>query len=232
MALDGISPATGVPTSRLHLTAQMTRTGTPSHGAIVATSPMTLLISDFSNNDNASFVVLDPTRQHITQVIPAGAQLPGNSQHVLNATPVGGNSASHSYVKAIVGGGMLITVSYPAGARSLEQLVAYDLSTGAKRWSATRPGVKMIAPVAVDGSAVIAVGSTNTGLGNATLVRVSLTSGKVLSSTPRPTGQDPIQDFINNYHFTWSDGRAYAVDWDQRPIVSDIPGLFTMPASS
>jgi outer membrane protein assembly factor BamB len=229
MALDGISPATGIPTSRLHLTAQMTRTGTPSHGAIVATSPMTLLISDFSNNDNASFVVLDPTRQHITQVIPAGAQLPGNSQHVLNATPVGGNSASHSYVKAIVGGGMLITVSYPAGAQSLEQLVAYDLSTGAKRWSAIQQGTSMIAPVAVDGSTVIAVGTD--AAGNATLVRVSLTSGKVLSSTRRPTGRDALGGAIINYHYTWSDGRAYAVEWDRTPPLADMPGLFTMRAS-
>jgi hypothetical protein len=59
-----------------------------------------------------------------------------------------------------------------------------------------------------------------------------LASGKVLSSTPRPTGPDPIESFIGSYHFTWSDGRAYAVDWDQEPDVSDIPGLFTMPASS
>jgi outer membrane protein assembly factor BamB len=232
MALDGISPASGDITSRLHMTARMTRTGTPAEGAIVAVSPMTLLISDFSDNDNASYLVLDPARRHIAQVIPAGAQFPGNGRHELDAMPVGGNSDSHPYIKAIVGGGMLITVSYPAGAQSRDQLIGYGLSTGVKRWSASRPGVKMIAPVAVDGSTVIAVGSTDTGLGNSTLVRVSLTSGKVLSSTPRPTGPDPMQDYINNYHFTWSDGRAYAVDWEQRPIVSDIPGLFTMPASS
>jgi outer membrane protein assembly factor BamB len=231
MALDGISPASGDITSRLHMTAQMTRTGAPAEGAIVTTSPMTLLISDFSDNDDASYLVLDPARRHIAQVIPAGAQFPGSGRHVLDAMQVGGNSASHPYIKAIVGGGMLITVSYPAGPQSRDQLIGYDLSTGAKRWSAARPGIKMIAPVAVDGSTVIAVGNTDTGLGDATLVRVSLTSGKVLSSTPRPTGPDAIQDFITNYHFTWSDGRAYAVDWDQAPDVSDIPGLFTMPAS-
>lgn len=231
MALDGISPASGDVTSRLHMTGQMTRTGTPAEGAIVATSPMTLLVSEISDNDNASYVVLDRTRRHIARVMPAGAQFPGNGHHVLDGMKVGGNSASHPYIKVVVGGGMLIAVSYPTAAQSQDRLVGYDLSTGAKRWSATPRGVKMIAPVAVDGSTVIAVGSTNAGLGNATLVRVSLTSGQVLSSTPRPTGQDPMQGFIGNYHFTWSDGRAYAVDWDQEPDVSDVPGLFTMPAS-
>jgi outer membrane protein assembly factor BamB len=229
MALDGISPASGIPVSRLHMTGRMTHTGTPTYGAIVATSPMTLLVSDASTSNDASYLVLDPTRKHITQVIPAGAQFPGSGRHVLDAMQVGGNSDSHPYIKSIVGGGMLITVSYPTGA-SQDKLLGYDLSTGAKRWSATQQGVKMIAPVAVDGNTVIAVGSTAAGLGNPTLVRVSLTSGKVLSSTPRPTGADRMQDAIDNYHFTWSDGRAYAVAWEQTPVVSDIPGLFTMSA--
>jgi hypothetical protein len=231
MALDGISPASGDITSRLHMTARMTRTGDPAYGAIVATSPMTLLVSDESSDDNASYVVLDPARRHIVRVIRAGAQFPGNGRHLLDAMRVGGNAGSHPYVKAIIGGGMLITVGYPAAAQSEDPLVGYDLSTGARRWSVTEPGIKMTAPVAVDGSTVIAAGSTDAGMGNPALVRVGLTSGKVLSSTPRPTGQNPMQTFIANYHFTWSDGRAYAVDWEQEPDVDGVPGLFTMAAS-
>lgn len=231
MALDGISPASGHIISRLHMTARMTRTGDPADGAIVATSPMTLLVSDESSDDNASYVVLDPARLHIARVIRAGAQFPGNGRHLLDAMRVGGNAGSHPYVKAIVGGGMLITVGYPAAAQSEDPLVGYDLSTGARRWSVTEPGIKMVAPVAVDGSTVIAAGSTDGGMGNPALVRVSLTSGKVLSSTPRPTGQNSMQGFIANYHFTWSDSRAYAVDWEQEPDVDGVPGLFTMAAS-
>jgi outer membrane protein assembly factor BamB len=232
MALDGINPATGDVTSRLHLTAQLTHTGQPATGAIVSTSPMTLLVSDEDDDANASYLVLDATKQHITTVIPAGAQFPGTGHHVLDAMTAGGNTDSHPYVKVVVGGGMLIAVSYPAAAQSADQLVGYDLATGAQRWSASRPDIKMIAPIAVDGSTVIAAGDANAGVGNATLVRVDLASGKILSSTPRPTGQDSIESFINDYHFTWSDGRAYAVDWDQEPDVADIPGLFTMSGAA
>lgn len=232
MALDGISPASGDITSRLHMTAPMTRTGDPADGAIVATSPMTLLVSDESSDDNASYVVLDQARRHITRVIRAGAQFPGNGRHLLDAMRVGGNARSHPYVKAIVGGGLLITVGYPAAAQSEDPLVGYDLSSGARRWSVTEPGIKMIAPVAVDGSTVIAAGSTAAGMDNPALIRVSLASGKVLSSTPRPTGRNPMQTYLSNFHFTWSDGRVYAVDWDSEPIVSSVPGLFTMASSS
>jgi outer membrane protein assembly factor BamB len=232
MALDGINPATGDVTSRLHMTAQMTHTGPPATGAIVSTSPMTLLVSDDGDDSNASYLVLDATKQHITTVIPAGPQFPGAGHPVLNAMTVGGNTDSHPYVKAIVGGGMLIAVSYPDATQSADQLIGYDLATGAQRWSASRPDIKMIAPIAVDGSTVIAAGDTNAGAGNATLVRVDLASGKILSSTPRPTGQDAVESFIDDYHFTWSDGRAYAVDWEQAPDVADIPGLFTMSGAA
>jgi outer membrane protein assembly factor BamB len=230
MALDGINPANGDITSRLHMTGGMTHTGTPAEGAIISTSPMTLLISDESSASEASYVVLDSTNQHIAQVIQAGPQFPGNFQHMLDAMQIGGNSGSHPYIKAVTGGGSLITVSYPAAEQSDDKLIAYSLSTGAVRWSLTEKGIKMIAPVAVDGSTVIAVGSTDSGLGNPTLVRVSLASGKVLSSTPRKTGADPLQGLLDSFHFTWADGRVYAVAWDQAPDLSDTPGLFTMSA--
>jgi outer membrane protein assembly factor BamB len=229
VALDGISPASGDIASRLHLTGRMVDTSEPEDGAIVSTTPMTLVVSDESAQSDASYVVLDPSDRHVARVIAAGAQFPGPGRHVLDAAPLGGNADSHHYVKAVTGDGVLVAVSYPAAAEQAEdRLVAYDLSTGARRWSVAVPGVKVTAPVAVDGSAVIAAGITDAGAGVPTLVRVSLASGQVQSSTPRPTGQDAIQDYLGNFGFTWSDGRAYAVDWEQEPSVADIPGLFTL----
>ncbi|MGH3245359.1 MAG: PQQ-binding-like beta-propeller repeat protein [Trebonia sp.] len=237
MALDGISPASGAVTSRIHLTAKMTKTGLPQEGAIVATGPVTLWVSDGgtgSVDQNASFVVLNPAGTRVVRVIPAGAQAPDAppSSHVLFTVPLSGNADSHPFLSALVSGDTLIAVSYPSGAQPEYGLVAYDLSTGTRRWSATRPGVTMVTPVAVDGSTVVAVGSTLAS-GNETnpaLVRVSLASGAVLSSTPRPTGQDAIGQSIGLYRFAWADGRAYGSDWDQTPIQA--PTEFTMSASS
>jgi outer membrane protein assembly factor BamB len=204
-------------TQQIPTAAQLKANPLNTHGMLTEISGDTVIVA--CNSTAAAFSV---------STVPAGAQFPGDGRHVLDAMTVGGNSDSHPYIKAIVGGGMLIAVSYPTGAQSRDRLIAYSLSTGAKRWSASAPGIKMIAPVAVDGSTVLAVGSTDTGMGDPTLVRVSLTSGTVLSSKPRPTGPDAMQDYISKYHFTWSDGRAYAVDWDQEPSVSDVPGLFTL----
>ena len=62
------------------------------------------------------------------------------------------------------------------------------------------------------------------------LVQVSLASGKVLSSTPRTTGQSSIGNLIGLYRFAWADGRAYAADWNPEP--DNAPTVFTMSASS
>jgi outer membrane protein assembly factor BamB len=229
VAVDGISPASGDITSRLHITAQLAHIGVPELGAIVATSPMTVLVSDGSSADNASYLVLDPTDQHITQVIPAGAQVPGPGQHILNAGYTGGNTDSHPYVKAIVAGRLLITITASDGPAPV-RLAAYDLSTGARAWTADPPGLTMVAPVAVDGPAVVAVGLSRSSH-NPVLIRVSPASGKVLSAAPRPTGRDQISDLLDNYYFAWADSRVYAVDWEQAPGVGDVPGLFTIPAA-
>ena len=64
---------------------------------------------------------------------------------------------------------------------------------------------------------------------NPALLRVSLGSGTVLSSSPRPTGRDTIGNQIGVYRFAWADGRAYAADWDAEP--AGAPTVFTMSAS-
>ena len=234
MAVDVINPANGHVVSQLPLTAAMTRTGLPQSGAIVSVKPLTLLIQDTSDNDNASFVVLNPAGTQVTQVIPAGAQNPDSppSSHLLFALSLSGNSESHPSVNAIVSGNTLIAVGYPSGSAADYGLVAYNLSTGSRQWTATVPGVNMVTPVAVDGSAVVAVGAVLSGSSetNPALVRVSLASGAVLSSTPRTTGRDTIGNFIGFYRFAWTDGRAYAADWQQGS--NGVPTVFTMSASS
>jgi outer membrane protein assembly factor BamB len=234
MAVDVIDPATGHVVSQLPLTGAMTHTGQPQLGGIVSTKPLTLLIQDESDNNVASFVVLNSTGTKVTQVIPAGAQNPDApaSSHVLFAVPLAGTTDSHPSTNAFVSGNTLIAVGYPSGSAPEYTLVAYDLSTGSRLWSATQPGVDMVMPFAVDGSAVVAVGSTlsNGNETNPDLVRVSLASGKVLSSMPRTTGQGTIGNFIGLYRFTWADGRAYAADWDPEP--DRTPTVFTMSGSS
>ena len=99
------------------------------------------------------------------------------------------------------------------------------------RWRARerhRPGCRRAEPGHFAAAGPDRLGSTDAGLGVPALVRVSLASGQVLSSTPRATGQDAMQDYLDNFGFTWSDGRAYAVDWEQEPSVPGIPGLFTL----
>ena len=233
MAVEAFNPATGDVVSKLPLTGAMTRTGQPQTGAIVSTKPLTILAEDLSTNENASFVVLNPAGTQVAQVIPAGAQDPDApaSSHLLFAVPLSGTTDSHPSVNALVSGNTLLAVSYPSGSNPDYGLVAYDLSTGGRQWTATPPGVNMVTPVTVDGSTVAAVGSTVSGGkdANPALVRVSLGSGTVLSSTPRMTGHDAIGSFIGLYRFAWADGRAYAAYWDQ---ASALPTVFTMSASS
>src|SRR6185437_5692835 len=221
MAVDVIDPATGHVVSQRTLTGAMTHTGQPQAGAIVSTKPLTLFIEDEGDNNDASFVVLNSAGTKVTRVIPAGAQNPDApaSSHVLFAVPLSGNARSHGSTNALVAGNTLIAVDYPTASSPVYGLVAYDLSTGRRLWAATQPGVEMVTPFAVDGSAVVAAGGTLDSSGDETnpaLVRVSLTSGKVLSSTPRPTGQEPIGSGIGFYRYAWADGRAYAADWGQQ----------------
>jgi outer membrane protein assembly factor BamB len=236
MAVDVIDPATGHVVSQRTLTGAMTHTGQPQTGAIVSTKPLTLFIEDEGDNNDASFVVLNSAGTKVTRVIPAGAQNPDApaSSHVLFAVSLSGNARSHGSTNALVAGNTLIAVDYPTASAPVYGLVAYDLSTGRRLWSATQPGVEMVTPFAVDGSAVVAAGGTLDSSGNETdpaLVRVSLASGKVLSSTPRPTGQEPIGSEIGFYRYAWADGRAYAADWGQEPT-GDAPTVFTLSASS
>jgi outer membrane protein assembly factor BamB len=234
MAIDGVSPATGQFTSRLHLNAKMTGTSLPQVGAIVATSPLTLYVSNDDTEEKASFVVLNPARTKVSRVIAAGAQgqSAASSSHVLFASPMSGNAESHPAVNAVVSGNTLFAVTYPSGTKADYGLAAYDLSTGARRWTTTQPGVDIVTPVAVDGSTVVAIGSIISGdsATNPVLVRLSLASGTVQSSTPRTTGKSPIGNSIGLYRFAWADGRAYAADWDQEPL--DAPTVFTLSASN
>jgi hypothetical protein len=234
MALEAIDPASGRVVSKLALTSAMTHTGQPQTGAIVSTKPLTLLIEDTGDSDNASFVVLNAAGTKVAHVIPAGAQSPDapSASHVLFAVPLSGTTDSHPSANVLVSGNTLLAVSYPSDAGTGYGLTAYDLSTGSRRWTATQPGVSMIAPVAVDGSTVAAVGSTlvNGQEANPALVRFNLGSGAVLSSTPRPTGQDTIGSGIGLFRFAWADGRAYAADWDAAPV--NAPAVFTMSAPS
>jgi PQQ-like domain len=233
MAIEAFNPATGHVVSKLPLTGAMTHTGQPQTGAIVSTKPLTILAEDMGDNENASFVVLNPAGTQVARVIPAGAQEPDApaGSHVLFAVPLSGTTGAHPSVNALVSGNTLLAVSYPSGSNPDYGLVAYDLSAGSRQWTATPPGVNMITPVAVDGSTVVAVGSTVSGGkdANPALARVSLGSGTVLSSTPRTTGHDPIGSFIGLYRFAWADGRAYAASWDQS---GELPTVFTMSASS
>jgi hypothetical protein len=134
-AADGIGPATGEVTSRLHLAARMTQTGMPQAGAIVATSPLTLYVSDDGTDENASFVVLNPAGTQVARVIPAGAQgldaAPGS--HVLFATPISGDVEPHPAVNAFVSGDTLIAVSYRIGWRQGADSALRHISYGSCR---------------------------------------------------------------------------------------------------
>jgi hypothetical protein len=233
MAAARINPANGKVIAQLPLTGAMTRTGQPQTGAIVSTSPLTLLVGDESDKDNASFVVIDSTLKHVTQAIRAGSQEPQAADGILFAVENRGNAYSHPSVNAIVSGGTLIAVSYPTTGQADYGLVAYDLATGARRWAATEPSVEIVSPVAVDGSAVVTVGSIYKG-GNqtdASIVRFNLATGAVLSDTPRSTGRDPVGQAIGLYHFTWADGRTYAANWSQSSDIDTAPAVYSMSTS-
>jgi hypothetical protein len=232
LTLEGINPGNGHVTSRLHLTSQMTQVNNDFQvGAIVATSPMTLDVSAEDTNSTTNFVVLNQAKTEVARVIPAGAQSQSApaSDHVLFAGLLAGTALSHPVSNTIVTGNKLIAVTYPASGQSLYGLAAYDLTTGARLWAASQPGVNMVAPVAVDGSAIVTVGSVISGGSdtNPALVRVNLASGAVLSSTPRPM-KDPVGSDIGGYRFVWADGRVYAADWLGTSESSDTPTVFAM----
>lgn len=232
VAIDSIDTATGRITSRLHLTAQMTHTLTPDLGYFVSTDPVTVLVFDDSTAAHASYLVLDPAGRHVAQVIPAGVQLPSGGWSILDASVTSAALHSHPYIRTIVGGGKLISLTGGRRSGGIERLAAYDLSSGTRVWTAAPAGVSIVAPIAVVGSAVLAAG-----IGIASkqpvLIRVSLGSGKMLSATPRPTGTggNALGTLFRYFHFTLADDRIYAVDWNMKPLFSKaIPQLFTMSA--
>jgi hypothetical protein len=213
VVVNGLNPANGDVTSELDLNSRTSPVGSENLVSFVSASPLVMLVTDEDGEADASvasLLVLDATGKHVTHVIPAGAQNPAARPQILDAASPGQNSDAHDYVRTLVAAGKVFALT-ATGGRGAQGLAAIDLGTGDRAWTATPAGLTMVQPVAVTGTSVIAA-ALSIATHDPVLVRLSLASGRVQSTTDRKTGASPLSDSFQNFYVTWADNRGYAAD--------------------
>jgi outer membrane protein assembly factor BamB len=214
LTLLSVDAATGRTLATTPLTPAVTGLQKPDRGAIVATSPLTILVSELLG-DAPNLLVFDPGLQG-PHAIPAGPQRgPSAGGHSLAVSPHGRNVSARRQVGVMVAGGLLIAATSPVDAPPANPLVAIDTATGGRRWSLSVPQVDMIAPVGIDGPALVAVGTAQVGHGDPVVVRADLASGRLLSAKTVAVGGTPIGGPLVFFEFRRADGRIYGVNWGQ-----------------
>ena len=231
VVVNGLNPANGDVTSELDLNSKTFPVGSENDATFVSASPLVMLVTDEDGDADAnvaSLLVVDATGNHVTKVIPAGAQNPDVRPQILDAAFPGDNDDAHDYVRTLVGAGRVFALT-ATGGRAAQGLAAIDLGTGARDWTATPKGLTMVQPVAVTGSSVIAA-ALSIATHDPVLVRLSLASGRVQSMTPRKTGSIPLSDSFQSFYMIWADNRGYAADLGIKLAPSQ-PEVFAMSAA-
>ncbi|HYS38517.1 MAG TPA: PQQ-binding-like beta-propeller repeat protein [Pseudonocardiaceae bacterium] len=190
----------------------------PHAGAFVSTAPLTALVYDGAGANDARYLVFNSVLG-VTATVDTGSQLDANSDPVpasleAGSFTIGANPRSHQLYRTLVTHGTLYSVTLMEAGN---QLVAYDIRAGTRRWSATLPNTIMMQPVATDGSALAVAAIGMAVDAPVRLVRVDLDTGRVLSDT---AGRLPVDHpGAEHFWFVRADNRLYAVEWDRPDLV-------------
>jgi outer membrane protein assembly factor BamB len=197
---------------------------------LLSTSPLIVVANnnDFVDGEDAYLVFDDAW--NLRSRIPTGK--PRTAHSLLLASPGLGTlpGAYHLDRAAVVADDRLVTVTVPKQG-SENTLLAYDLNSGKRLWSATVPGKRIMTPVAVEGASVVVAlappddrkASDGAEQG---MARVSLAAGKVggvVSTQVHVRGGGPV--FIELYGYAYADNRLYAVNAEGS---SNFPEAFTI----
>lgn len=197
----------------------------PDAAAFVSTSPLVAVIGDFQTTDNR-YAAFDG-RLRITSSIDGGRELDANSNSVPGSLDtglfyLGIDQDAHQPYRTLVANGSLFSVTNP---RIGNQVVAVDLAGGKQRWAVDVPGLRMMMPVAVDGSSLVVAAVGKADDAPVTLLRLDVSTGKVVS---QHHGSVPIGAVsAGQFWFTWADHRAYAVNWGSAHDTID-PAVFAV----
>ncbi|UCM88185.1 outer membrane protein assembly factor BamB family protein [Streptomyces marincola] len=105
----------------------------------------------------------------------------------------------------------LYAVTLPEGGAP-NQLVAFDLATGERRWAAALPDAHATQPVTVEDGAVVVATGPRSGTGELGIARFDAATGEVLGTTGAPVVNDSGQvPAATTYRYFYQDGRMLAV---------------------
>lgn len=197
-AVDGVSSGVGPP-------------------AFVSASPMVLVTTAFgqSGEINGAYVGVDSSL-NATWAVEGDI----NDASNLDDRASGDNSAAFSgFGRAFVAGNVLYAETdyeNPSGTQN-NKVVAIDTKTGQQLWGTSVPGVAFVAPVAVQGSSVVAVGNTLNSDGSMVLSEFNVKTGAATSTrkvqVPIPGSNELLGDDIDpeSVWYVAADNRIYGV---------------------
>jgi hypothetical protein len=173
---------------------------------LISANPLIARVTERNGTGKGQYVVLDQAFNP-TATIPIGPQ-DNPDAPVMADLGTGGSVHRHAYYRVATDGKTLVTVTTPVPDKK-NKLVAHDIASGKRAWEAQVESDKIVTPLAIDGSAVVAVSAEDLGQGPARLVRVDLAAGKPGELKPGPNGRKDTT--LASFRFVWADNRAYAV---------------------
>lgn len=178
-----------------------------SNPQLVSADPPVALVS--RGTSAVVYIVMDD-KFGKTSVIEAGKpggpdslQLDGVGVDAVNSRQAGG--------RFLISGGLFVTVtSIPLNGTN--KLVAYDVTSGSRKWERPIPDGKAIMPLAVEGGSVVTLVSPAVANGDQRIARFSLADG-----TPGPVASYPLvsqsggSPVTQEFRYFWHDERLWGV---------------------
>jgi outer membrane protein assembly factor BamB len=227
MSLLRIDTETGKIARPVKISKSMTGLASPLEATILSTTPLTVDFEQVTPSP-ANSIVGFTTSLAAGWVVHAEPPQHGDPQLFTAATL--GDDQAHQFIPFALGGGLLTAVTVASNDGSGSAVVAFNAATGAKKWTATVPGIDLFDPIAVDGSAIQVAGISQAGQGNPVLVSIDAATGKVLSTgQPRVLGPAPLSDANAFYRYVTAGGHVYGVDWKQAKSAKGyVPAVFSL----
>lgn len=179
-------------------------------GHLVSTSPTVLLSRDKDNGSvQGAYLTLDPA-------LAISTTIPIRNDLSMEDFGTGVQVTTHPYYRTLVAGQTLVTVSN-VYLKKTNTMSAWDLTTGQRRWETSIPNARILTPVAVDGSSIIAATDTPA------TIRIDIADGSVQSTKDHP-GKG-VGGTLHSYRFVWADERMYAVRSRNVPVSPSLLAL-------
>jgi len=228
MQLLRIDTATGKVDRKVAISKSMTGLASPLVASIGSAAPLTVAFGQVSPTDDTSVV-------GFTASLTAGWVLHAEPRHsgdpeYLAGPAVGSNVDAHQFSPLLLGNGLFAVVTVSASDGAGNTLVAFDATTGAKKWTATVPGAEFWAPVAVTGGVVQAVAISDEGRANPMFVSLDAATGKVVTTgQPRVLGPAPLGQANAFYRYVLSGEHMYGINWGiSKAAQGALPAVFSL----